>query len=310
MDRDEEAKLAEQANEKVQQQMKQKEAGKLEEAIESMHKEHPDAILLTQTSAVPFGWAIREAWKKAYPGETVPKMLTIDVGQLKYSKLQVDLSLNESEFWRTRELLSKDPEFHREVRYLEDKIQRYSIKKFVVFDESTRMTGQTDYRRQHPMATLFLVEQVVAKAHEDLKGSFESGRIYGVEDWDRGRYLLDEKPVPPYAKATFIDKREDYRHAKLPKEWNPKIKRTIEDMKEVGRKIGEDIHRKRDARKKTLLGGVTMILALGFGAAYNSYTGFATRSSVFSPEGSYVLLLMFVASCIFALSAVYLKRKL
>ena len=51
----------------------------LERRIRDLHDNFkPDAVFMTQTSATLFGWTIKEAWKKAWPDERPPKILTID----------------------------------------------------------------------------------------------------------------------------------------------------------------------------------------------------------------------------------------
>ncbi len=47
--------------------------------IKLLHdKYRPEAIFMTQTSAVSYGWMIKEIWKIAWPKENIPKILTID----------------------------------------------------------------------------------------------------------------------------------------------------------------------------------------------------------------------------------------
>ena len=169
---------------------------KLEEAISNMHKEHPDAIFLTQTSSVPFGWAIKEAWKKAYPGEKIPVMLTIDVGQLKYGSKEVYRQMN---VYKAQEMLYKDPEFDREVKSIEEKIKQYHIKKAVVFDESYDPSGGTAESKPESIVTKqtpFLVNEVLSKAKKYLKKSFEKDvKIYGISEWDRLHYFIPHRQL-------------------------------------------------------------------------------------------------------------------
>ena len=50
------------------------------ENIKGLHNSyHPEAIFMTQTSATLYGWAIKEAWKEAWPDEKIPKIFTINV---------------------------------------------------------------------------------------------------------------------------------------------------------------------------------------------------------------------------------------
>ncbi|MDP3986750.1 MAG: hypothetical protein Q8P81_00820 [Nanoarchaeota archaeon] len=48
------------------------------EEVRKLHKYRPDCVFLTEAAAVPNGYALKEAWKKAYPGEAPPRFYRID----------------------------------------------------------------------------------------------------------------------------------------------------------------------------------------------------------------------------------------
>lgn len=50
----------------------------LKKLLELWHEIIPDYILLTETSAIPYGYAIKEAWKAAYPNENPPEFYRIE----------------------------------------------------------------------------------------------------------------------------------------------------------------------------------------------------------------------------------------
>lgn len=50
----------------------------LKELIKTWHSYKPDYIFLTETSAVPYGYAIKEAWRVAYPNEEAPTFYRIE----------------------------------------------------------------------------------------------------------------------------------------------------------------------------------------------------------------------------------------
>lgn len=50
----------------------------IEREIEAIHEYGPKYIFLLETSAIPSGYALKEAWKIAYPDETVPIFYRID----------------------------------------------------------------------------------------------------------------------------------------------------------------------------------------------------------------------------------------
>ncbi|MEK6926905.1 MAG: hypothetical protein AABX11_00585 [Nanoarchaeota archaeon] len=58
--------------------------------IKELHdKYHPEIIFLPDTSAHGYGFIIKEAWKKAWPSETLPKMLRINVKPVKKAEMGV-----------------------------------------------------------------------------------------------------------------------------------------------------------------------------------------------------------------------------
>jgi hypothetical protein len=46
--------------------------------IQYLKDKNPDYIFLCASSGVPDGWLLKEAWKKAYPNEKLPRFYTID----------------------------------------------------------------------------------------------------------------------------------------------------------------------------------------------------------------------------------------
>lgn len=51
-----------------------------EERARDWHEINPDIVLLTETSAVPFGWLLRETLRAAFPAEKLPKFYRIYIG--------------------------------------------------------------------------------------------------------------------------------------------------------------------------------------------------------------------------------------
>ena len=46
--------------------------------LERLKANNPDYVFLLASSAVPDGWILKEGWKKAFPGQKVPRFYTID----------------------------------------------------------------------------------------------------------------------------------------------------------------------------------------------------------------------------------------
>jgi len=101
---------------------------RLKEGIKELHDQyHPKAIFVTQTSATLLGWAIKELWKEAWPGENPPKVFTINVG----------------------------PITHLQNRYLEKGSESYKKKKAKIksdIEEAERDIGNThDYEKKNSL---------------------------------------------------------------------------------------------------------------------------------------------------------------
>jgi len=51
----------------------------VDHAVEKLHEGKYKAVFLTQTSSIPWGFVVKEAYKTKYPNEKAPAFLTIDV---------------------------------------------------------------------------------------------------------------------------------------------------------------------------------------------------------------------------------------
>lgn len=67
--------------------------GSLEYTLKRIHKLKPSVVFLTQTGSIPYGFAFKEAWKEAYPGEKLPRFLTMDVKKIRSLGRIDDLSV-------------------------------------------------------------------------------------------------------------------------------------------------------------------------------------------------------------------------
>lgn len=75
--------------------MEEKERERTKEWIKNIVKQwdekaKPDYVFLTETSSILYGYPIKEAWKKAYPGEKIPKFYRIDSYPFRQRKVNRD----------------------------------------------------------------------------------------------------------------------------------------------------------------------------------------------------------------------------
>ena len=58
----------------------------IEELVQNLHDKQYKAVFLTQTSSIPYGFMVKEAYRIKYPGEKAPRFLTIDVKGVRSSR--------------------------------------------------------------------------------------------------------------------------------------------------------------------------------------------------------------------------------
>jgi hypothetical protein len=215
----------------------------LEQAVMNIIALKPEVIFLTQTSATVYGWIIKEALITATGSESLPTFFTIDVRDHK-RKLESEYNF----YWYgegTLEDLKGIGEFQKKVDKVCKKLEMKNIEggDIVVFDE-TEDPEPLKLKYQRP-TTVYAMYAV--KAAQEKMGN--CGEVYsiGVNDYSKGKKLGIRSVMPfnqPYIRCFDENRRTwTYRMPHTSEERRDAIN-TINKMKELGRKIGENIKTK------------------------------------------------------------------
>jgi hypothetical protein len=215
------------------------------EIIDRFHNKNVKAIFLTWTSATLFGWTLKEAWKKAFPGENIPDFYFINPKPWRYKE---DHEGHEKELEKLRKIGEK--ELERIKKTLEIIFEKDKDAKIGVFDEAFN-GGQED---SHFWKSADLAEGLVRKEMNEI----------GVKDIDGKRVILDglgvkERSNPYDVFGSFSDevnKKEARKFAtgiKYDKNINVSAlteKNAIEVFKKIGEEIGEKMHKELEDKTK------------------------------------------------------------
>jgi hypothetical protein len=131
----------------------------------------PDYILLTETTATPLGWLLKETWKSKYPNERVPKFFRSDIG----NKRNGDESI--SRFYSGDNPLG---ESYLSARKIDKK------KKILVFDEMDK--SKSFRKRKGPIE---FVKNGTALYDRDTKNPLQSKISAQCETLGRNVIALD-----------------------------------------------------------------------------------------------------------------------
>lgn len=197
---------------------------KLAETIKDVHRLNADAIFLTQTSAVGYGWIIKEAYKKTRPYKPIPKFLTINVKSIRHNLS----SKNKEQLYDRRYArgeihpklkfnLEDLPEFYKLVEDVKKKIRTYDVNgAILVIDEFVDTGG-----------TITVVECIIKKALEDL---VKDSQVIALNlDLDR-------------CEGSPWKKKDVYEFERYKGKENIKIvRKNIRFCKELGREIADKI---------------------------------------------------------------------
>ncbi len=269
--------------------------GWLRDTILNIHDLHPDYIFLTESSAIPFGWSIKETWKKAYPNEPLPKFYRIEPGVL----------------------LEDKGNYEGTKKYLQKRIKKDNAR-VIVFDEGQDSNAPTQiyiknpkYNTNFPFINInvksdniLYKERTLSKTMQNLDlasskvSSNKIDKLFGVMGSTRyisypfeGPYggaqrvtirskkLLDWKYLPKYHPGNYRKSQEelDDIEKNLEKRYKKGLfvggiirdskKRKdaleyIQKLKKLGREAGEELHTELEKKKK-LEHIVSSVVAVG-----------------------------------------------
>lgn len=231
----------------------EEERGKRIEEIKELHRLHPIAIFLTQTSTTAFGWIVKEAYRTAWPEEDPPKNFALNVKPIRYAQ-ELGLERIDEDFWKARSGSSSwknSPGLSKVVEEVKEKLQKIekdSQDPIVVYDE----IGRTGIRGG--FNTLDIAHKIVEWAVEDLGLKCQvTARnapvpFGGGTPWKashRGQsdmfgWEIEDKTVEPGKTARYKEKDNILI-----------VKKNINVLKEYGRKLGHIIKEEEIKKKRS-----------------------------------------------------------
>ncbi len=308
----------------------------LKEEIEGLHKYKPKIVFLTETSAIPFGYMLKEAWKKAYPNEKSPifyrinpksLLFTMDLGK-KVSKNEKDLKDWISKYHnpeKRKKMKEEFPEMLREIRSFKrdkrtfDNKHKKSVEKFFkyriknkknpifVYDEDST-TGKS------PGAIVRLLKNPEKYGFsEDIK--CDNVRMVSPT-LESGKYECKKHLVPevhgimePFSSIT-IKAHSNLRGWIIRKRAGKSTRDLIKKYKSMGKEAGEELYEEL-GRKKNLESKLSSIIAVSSIAISliflsTNLTGF-TISNLTQQTSSIIGIILFIIGLISALY--YFKRR-
>lgn len=158
----------------------------MEDRLESVRNIKPKLVFLTQTSSIPYGVILKEAYKTRYPDEEAPKFLTIDPKPIRWS--------NSEDSNTTKEMLLQES-----INETAEKIKRYKLddedtillmdetEPDLISEESIKEAGkelQEDQTRSIGIATRILRESL-KKIDSDAKVEFSYIAISRIREGRR-----------------------------------------------------------------------------------------------------------------------------
>jgi len=246
----------------------------LKELVVRLHDlDKPDYIFLHETSATPYGYLIKEAWKRAYGGEPTPKFFRIDPrifgGRIYGNPIEyADKDIRENYSEKLRE-------------YFEKRIRKKDAK-IVIFDENT-YSGKSLIKTSEAIKQFLLSKSTHARPLEKIKIYHNGASSEGYED-----YISDEG-IPSavgkvrlhgdeYFKVTERGNGLRFTAQMIKSRLKRKIARDyIHDLKIAGRELGDHIsveNQKRRSLEQILASIMTVgCLILGLGFLSSTLTG-------------------------------------
>jgi len=252
----------------------------LKERIKELHdKYHPEAIFMTQTSSILYGYELKELWKKAWPNEEQPKFLTINTMPLNRhegEQIGEESKKYQGLYYRLEFGLANPnwPEYKSLEKNVKVKLAMYNVQgNIAIIDECQGFLGQvSNSRLEQAGGGRPVFEPDAERCNYDIGSRTLGAAKIVVEDAMRDLHKKGKVVVLGlgYNRATLgpfyrtqeerLSGRGGYERIKGGTEDSKKVKKRIEEFKRIGRKIGEEI------REEEVGGGleksVTAIIAI------------------------------------------------
>ncbi|MFA4960362.1 MAG: hypothetical protein WC548_01740 [Candidatus Pacearchaeota archaeon] len=220
----------------------------LKDITGEIHDSHPDYIFLTETSATPWGYFLKEAYKKAYPEEKLPAFYRVNPSAVVGTKKETH------DPWR---------EIKRTAREKLNEFFKVRIKKenprVVIFDEMYGRHYSTDAVRD-ALEEYGVNPKNISVVLPSVKK--EGNVVAGLELTPHAG--LTSKKGKMTSDPTRWENEDEIRFTGEILHYDTKSKLDyIHDAKEIGREIGDEI-RQENERRASLESRLTSIISIVF----------------------------------------------
>ncbi|MEK6933458.1 MAG: hypothetical protein AABW75_01120 [Nanoarchaeota archaeon] len=232
--------------------------------IRALHKKKPSIIFLTETSAIPDGYAFKEAWRTAYPDEKPPVFYRIDPRALCnirefHDKISLTYHTEEgrTKFERYKEIVEKN-QLMLEA-FLKRRIKDRSVVVFIYDEDSITGSSPSIVYDLLTNPKYFGLQEslkcenvhMVLGYHEAQKLNADYFAGTGLSPRITKKKKLDAFPFDRIELRGTIDRSDRKRNLNA-----------IKSFKYLGRKAGEEIQQE-EQKKKSLEHRVSSVIALG-----------------------------------------------
>ncbi|MCK9379189.1 MAG: hypothetical protein M0P97_03550 [Candidatus Moranbacteria bacterium] len=172
----------------------------LKELLKYWHQYKPDYIFLTETSAIPYGYAIKEAWKNAYPDEILPMFYRIESWTEDSHIVEIKQDDDIDELIKNSDIDNQDlPVLNKMregiIKYLDDRIKKNDAK-IIIFDQYDKsMEPQRLYEGNESGDTITGLAHELKKHHPEAL-LYYAGVNNGCNellDFGRHAYPMEKK---------------------------------------------------------------------------------------------------------------------
>ncbi|MDQ7815147.1 MAG: hypothetical protein RDU25_05085 [Patescibacteria group bacterium] len=229
----------------------------LKRLLSEWHDIRPDYVFLTETSSVPYGYAIKEAWKTAYPDEKAPVFYRLE------SWTEHDHAIDVNPFLfqgggidrRTDGVFPEDPELpilekiqEGITRYLKDRIKSDAAR-IIIFDEYDKPI--TPRQISHPDEMTW--SRSLRGPTKEMMKSFPNIDLYyaGINDYGVSHSSMDfgrfnhpvKKQYPRVTLKRNVDSAKKKKRMADPPPWNNLDSLEEKTTEEIRREILEKGYR-------------------------------------------------------------------
>ncbi len=188
----------------------------LKELVKMWHEIRPDYILLTETSAVPYGYAIKEAWKTAYPNEEYPTFYRIEswtershVVEFVEPENDIDTMINNQDA-HSPDLPVLNMMKIGITNYLKERIQK-SDAKIIIFDQYNKPMKPRRLNGNNGGKTISGVARELHKSYPEAQLYYAGVGIFHDEvNFGRSGYPIDKKHPRVTLKRNVISKKKEH----------------------------------------------------------------------------------------------------